>query len=145
MHEKESFVSLKEAAKYARTGRQAIYKAIKLGQLKAEKVLVKGKWCWKITAADIDEYRKNKYSREKRVVNGLRLFDIEQNRWSVVQASKALSEMLKIPYPVHHVYYLLRIGKLRAMKYGRAWVIAREALVSLYEEEKEKLVKFGVV
>lgn len=129
------FNSLAQAAEYSHVSRQAIYVAIRKGEIKAEKRLVGKKMQWIITQEDLDAYRASKYIREKRVFEGKKLFDLSENRWSTLHAHKVLSQMLGRPYPLHHIYYLLRLGKLRAQKYGGAWVITKESLLELYEKE----------
>ncbi len=129
------FQSLKEAADYAKVHRQAIFMAIKKNQLKGEKKEIHGKSQWCIFRKDLDEYRSNKYNREKRIVDGEKLFDLELDRWSVLHAAKTLSAVLGKPYPPAHIYYLLRTGQLRAQKKAGAWVITRQELIDLYKTE----------
>ena len=142
------FKSLNEAAEYAHVCRQAMFLAIRKGQLKAEKRTVHGQEQWHIEQKDLDDYRANKYNREKRVYEGQKLFDLDNDRWSVLHAAKTLSEMLGRHYPLHHLYYLLRIGRLRAQKHGNAWVISREALIEIYdlestEKSSDKQMRFA--
>ena len=139
----EVFRSLMQAAIYARTCRQAIFLAIMKHQLVAEKQFFqtkKGEWKnhWVITKKDLDIYRANKYNREKRVVDGQKLFDIGDDRWSVLHAAKTLSAMLGRNYPIAHIYYLLRTGQLRAYKKGNGWVLKKEQVEELYLKELEK-------
>lgn len=130
------FFSLADAARFSHVGRQAVFVAIKKGQLKATKKMgTSGKMQWFIKRSDLDEYRANKYCRDKRVVDGEKLFDIENDRWSVLHASKTLSAMLGKPFPTAHIYYLLRTGKIRGMRKGGSWVISRDSLVDLYYKE----------
>lgn len=136
----EEFTSLSEAAEYARTCRQAIYLAIHKGSLKAEKRLVKNKrsrWLtqWVVKKTDLDEYRKTKYSRDKRTFNGQKLFDLDESRVSVLQASKILSQALDRPYPTARIYYLLRTGKARGLKKAAAWIIEKDVLLAIYALE----------
>jgi hypothetical protein len=136
----EEFTSLSEAAKYAHTCRQAIFLAIRKNQLKAEKRVIKnarGNWAeqWVVKRSDLDDYRKSKYNREKRVVDGQKLFDIEEDRLSVLHAAKILSEALNTFYAVHRLYYLLRIGRIRGFKKAGAWIIRREDLIGIYHLE----------
>lgn len=138
----DEFNSLSQAAKYAHTCRQAIYVAIRKKQLKAVKKTVLNcrgaiREQWIIQKVDIDEYRKSKHNREKRVFEGEKLFDIENDRWSVLHAAKTISAMLGRHYPAHHIYYLLRKGEIRGCKKGGAWVLNREQLLSLYNREKD--------
>ena len=137
------FSSLAQAAEYSHVSRQAIYLAIRKGEIKAEKRLIGGKMQWIITQENLDAYRASKYIREKRVYNGKKLFDLSENRWSTLHAHKVLSQMLGRPYPLHHIYYLLRTGKLRADKCGAAWVITKESLLEIYEKELAKQSKIA--
>lgn len=143
----DTFYSLRTAGKYANVEGQAMYKAIKMGQLKAEKVEIfyrngSKREVWAIRKEDIDEYRKTKYLREKRIVDGEKLFDISQDKWSVLHASKVLHSMLGIPYPPCHIYYLIRTGQLQAYKKAGAWIIRQQDLTDLYEKKFELLEKY---
>lgn len=132
------FKSLNEAAKYSHVTRQAIYVAIIKGELVAKKRHVNGREQWSITKADLDAYRASKYNSDKRKCAGKRVFDLSENRWSVLHAHKVLSQMLGRPYPAHHIYYLLRIGQLKGSKLGGSWIVTKESLLELYEQEREK-------
>lgn len=105
-------VSITEAAKINNVTRQAIYVAIKQNKLKATK-----KSRWEIELKDLEEYRRNKYSRTKSMYQGELLFDNQQGYYSVKQVSK----MLEIPS--QKVYYALRTGMLKSSRKGAAWVI----------------------
>ncbi len=112
--EKEKkFVTLSEAAKINNVTRQAIYVAIKQKKLRAYKNPTR----WIIDLDDLEDYRKMKYSRAKSVHNGELLFDNSKGFYSIQQASK----MLNIPY--QKVYYATRIGLMKAIRKGSAWVI----------------------
>jgi hypothetical protein len=134
------FNSLAEAAEYAHTCRQAVFSAIKKNQLKAEKKVSKnprGRFLlqWSIKKSDLDEYRQSKYNCEKRTHEGEKLFDIEQDRLSVLHAAKILSEAMGRFYPSHRLYYLLRTGRVRGYKKAGAWIIKKEELINVYNEE----------
>jgi len=114
VREKEKkFVTLSEAAKINNVTRQAIYVAIKQKKLRAYKNPTR----WIIDLDDLEDYRKMKYSRAKSVHNGELLFDNSKGFYSIQQASK----MLNIPY--QKVYYATRIGLMKAVRRGSAWVI----------------------
>lgn len=117
-------VSITEAARINSVTRQAIYVAIKLKKLKAKKDTTR----WTINLNDLDEYRKNKYSRTKSMHNGELLFDNCKGYHSVNQ----VAELLKVP--AQKVYYATRIGVLKAHRKGAAWVIHDED-VKKYKEE----------
>ncbi len=123
---KEKVVSITEAAKINDVTRQAIYVAIKLNKLKATKDATR----WEISLDDLEEYRKNKYSRKKSVYNGELLFDNNKGYYSVNQ----VASMLKVP--AQKIYYATRIGMLKAHRKGAAWVIHNEDV----KEYKEKFV-----
>lgn len=109
----ESVLSITEAAKLNNVTRQAIYVAIKHNKLKAKKDESR----WTIHVNDLEEYRKNKYSRAKSMFNGELLFDNKRGYYSVNQTAKMLG------VPAQKVYYATRAGKMKAHRKGSAWVI----------------------
>jgi excisionase family DNA binding protein len=127
----EKFYSLREAGKYAKMCRQAIYQAIKKGKLKAEMINRQ----WHITKTDIDDYRANKHNRQDREINGERIFDPEKDRFSIQMAAKWASVELKRPFPEQRLYYLVRTGQIRAYRTGTSWIIMREDLEKMVNEE----------
>jgi len=110
------FVSITEAAKLNQVTRQAIYVAIKLNKLRARKETTR----WTIHLDDLENYRKQKYSRSKSFFDGELLFDNSKGYFSVNQVAKMLS------IPAQKVYYATRIGALQAHRKGAAWVIHEE-------------------
>lgn len=125
--DKCTFFTLQQAATYAKVTRQAIYLAVKKRGLIAHK---KGNR-WFITQEDLDAYRASKYDRSKNAPHKM-----EQGEFSVLQAAKILS----LPrseggsgqlVPDHHIYYLIRVGELKAFKKGSSWVIRKEELEEL--------------
>ena len=131
----DPYMTLREAARHANVDRQAIYAAIRAGKLKADKVDWKSAMRWRIKKSDLENYRKNKYNPEKRLWNGERLIDIENNRWSILYASKTLSLMLNRPVPIARIYYLIRTGQVQAKKQGFAWVLTKECIIDIYKKE----------
>ncbi len=109
----DRYVSITEAAKINKVTRQAIYIAIKLGKLRAKKESTR----WTINLGDLEEYRKQKYSRSKSVFDGELIFDNHKGYFSVNQVAK----MLEVP--AQKVYYATRIGYMKAVRKGAAWVI----------------------
>ncbi len=109
-------VSITEAAKLNKVTRQAIYVAIKLNKLKASKETTR----WTIHLDDLEAYRKQKYSRTKSTFNGELLFDNNRGYYSVNQVAKMLS------VPAQKIYYATRVGMLKALRKGAAWVIHEE-------------------
>ena len=113
-HEQKKVVSITEAAKMQKVTRQAIYVAIKLKKLKAIKDT---NHCWMIDLTDLNEYRKNRYSRSKSLYQGELLFDNMKGYYSVNQVAKMLN------VPAQKIYYATRSGYLKAARRGAAWVI----------------------
>jgi excisionase family DNA binding protein len=129
--EKEKkFVTLSEAAKINNVTRQAIYVAIKQKKLRAYKNPTR----WIIDLDDLEDYRKMKYSRAKSVHNGELLFDNSKGFYSIQQASK----MLNIPY--QKVYYATRIGLMKAVRKGSAWVIHIDDIRSYQKSYLNRLI-----
>lgn len=121
--ENKKVVSITEAARINNVTRQAIYVAIKLKKLKARKEASR----WEIDLADLEEYRRNKYSRAKSMFDGNLLFDNKQGYYSVNQVADRLG------VPAQKIYYAMRVGHLAAGRKGAAWVI-HEKDVEAYRE-----------
>ena len=119
----EKVVSITEAARINNVTRQAIYVAIKQKKLKASKSSTR----WTIHLEDLEEYRKNKYSRTKSMFDGELLFDHGKGYYSINQAAKLLN------VPAQKLYYATRVGLLKAHRKGAAWVIHIEDLKGYQE------------
>ncbi|NGX55311.1 MAG: hypothetical protein KR126chlam2_00944 [Chlamydiae bacterium] len=128
--DEKKVVSITEAAKINNVTRQAIYVAIKQKKLKATK-----KTRWEIDLKDLEEYRRNKYSRKKSMFQGELLFDNEKGYYSVKQVSKMLA------IPAQKVYYALRTGMLKSTRKGAAWVVHTDDLNFYRESHIEKKAK----
>lgn len=106
-------VSITEAAKINNVTRQAIYVAIKQKKLKASKDATR----WTIDLEDLENYRKQKYSRTKSMFDGELLFDNHKGFYSINQVAKMLN------VPAQKIYYATRVGLMKAQRKGAAWVI----------------------
>lgn len=126
--EEKKVVSITEAAKLNKVTRQAIYVAIKLNKLKASKETTR----WTISLKDLEEYRKQKYSRTKSVFQGELLFDNQKGYYSINQAARMLS------VPAQKIYYATRIGQLKAHRKGAAWVIHSNDLKEYQDKYLQK-------
>ena len=116
-------VSITEAAKINSVTRQAIYVAIKQKKLKASKDATR----WTIDLEDLENYRKQKYSRTKSMFNGELLFDNHKGFFSINQVAKMLG------IPAQKVYYATRVGLMKAHRKGAAWVV-HTTDIKLYQE-----------
>ncbi|KIC73936.1 Uncharacterized protein DB44_AS00320 [Candidatus Protochlamydia amoebophila] len=121
-------VSITEAAKLNKVTRQAIYVAIKLNKLKATKETTR----WTISLEDLEDYRRQKYSRTKSTFNGELLFDNLKGYYSVNQVAELLS------VPAQKIYYATRIGLLKAERKGAAWVIHSDSMKEYQEKFMQK-------
>lgn len=126
--EEKKVVSITEAAKLNNVTRQAIYVAIKLNKLKATKETTR----WTINLDDLEEYRRQKYSRSKSVFDGELLFDNNKGFFSVNQVAQMLS------VPAQKIYYATRIGLLKAHRKGAAWVIHSDDMKEYQEKYIQK-------
>ena len=106
-------VSITEAARINNVTRQAIYVAIKQKKLKAYKDTTR----WTIDLEDLENYRKQKYSRTKSMFEGELLFDNTNGFFSINQVAKMLN------VPAQKIYYATRVGLLKATRKGAAWVV----------------------
>lgn len=121
-------VSITEAAKINNVTRQAIYVAIKQNKLRASKDSTR----WTIDLDDLEDYRRQKYSRSKSVYNGELLFDNKRGFYSVNQVAQQLN------VPAQKIYYATRVGLLKASRKGAAWVIHQN---DVEEYKKNYLLK----
>ncbi len=126
--EEKRVVSITEAAKLNNVTRQAIYVAIKLNKLKATKETTR----WTINLDDLEDYRRQKYSRTKSVFEGEPLFDNGRGYFSVNQVADMLS------VPAQKIYYATRIGLLKAHRKGAAWVIHSDDMKEYQEKYVQK-------
>lgn len=126
--EGKRLVSITEAAKINNVTRQAIYVAIKQNKLKATKHTTR----WTIDLDDLEEYRRQKYSRSKSMYNGELLFDNKKGYYSVNQAAKLLG------VPAQKIYYATRVGLLKAIRKGAAWVIHVDDITNYKENYLKK-------
>ncbi len=126
-------VSITEAARINNVTRQAIYVAIKQKKLKATKDSTR----WTIHLDDLEEYRRNKYSRTKSMFNGELLFDNKKGFYSVNQAARFLN------VPAQKIYYATRVGLLKATRRGAAWVILVEDIKGYQDNYLNKKPKVG--
>lgn len=116
-------VSISEAARINNVTRQAIYVAIKQKKLKATKIDTR----WTIHVDDLADYRQGKYSRTKSTFEGELLFDNKKGYYSINQVAR----MLKVP--AQKIYYATRVGHLKALRKGAAWVVHVDD-VKLYQD-----------
>lgn len=123
----DKVVSITEAARLNNVTRQAIYVAIKLKKLRATKSETSSRWT--IRLEDLENYRKEKYSRAKSTFDGELIFDSCKGYFSVNQTAKMLN------VPAQKIYYATRIGALKAHRKGAAWVMH----LSDIEEYKKRL------
>ncbi len=126
-------VSITEAARINNVTRQAIYVAIKQKKLKATKDSTR----WTIHLDDLEEYRRNKYSRTKSMFDGELLFDNRKGYFSVNQAAKLLN------VPAQKIYYATRVGLLKASRKGAAWVIHSDDIKGYQENYLNRKPKVG--
>jgi len=126
--EAKKVVSITEAARINNVTRQAIYVAIKQKKLRATKDSTR----WTINLDDLEEYRNNKYSRTKSMFDGELLFNNQQGYYSVNQVAQMLG------VPAQKVYYATRVGHLKAVRRGAAWVIHIDDVKAYKESYLEK-------
>ncbi len=126
--ESKKVVSITEAARINNVTRQAIYVAIKQKKLRATKDSTR----WTINLEDLEEYRNNKYSRTKSMFDGELLFNNREGYYSVNQVAQMLG------VPAQKVYYATRVGHLKAVRRGAAWVIHIDDVKAYKESYLEK-------
>lgn len=133
LNEEVKVVSITEAARINNVTRQAIYVAIKQKKLKA----IKDATRWSIRLEDLNEYRRNKYSRTKSTFNGELLFDPNKGYYSIGQVAK------KLGVPAQKIYYATRIGLMKAQRKGAAWVIHEDDIRAYQENYLNRTTQVG--
>jgi excisionase family DNA binding protein len=134
MNDDDIVFTTREAAEYAHVGLPAIYKALYQGQIKATQQKDKA---WLIKKSDLDHYRANRYNFSKRKMDGKPLFDADKGFYSVPEVAATLAHLTRTPYAPQRLYYLIRIGRLPAIRKGKVYIIKREDAIGLVESEKE--------
>jgi excisionase family DNA binding protein len=109
----EPLLTVSQAAKKHGVTRQAIFFAIKMKRLNARKE----NETWLIAASDLKDYYESKYSRARSIKEGKLIFDKDQGFYSISEAADILGKNM------NHVYYLVRMGKLKTHRQGTAIVI----------------------
>lgn len=109
----QKVLSISEAAELSGVTRQAVYVAIKLKKLNAQKEAGR----WTISLENLQEYRRNRYSRSKSMFGDDLLFNHKEGYYSVNQ----IANLLRVP--TQKIYYATRTGQLKAHRKGAAWVI----------------------
>lgn len=128
-----------EAAECCKVTRQAIYIAMRSGALKCEK----NNRRISIKRTDLEEYHRNRYSRQNLKINGKLVFNPEKGEFSVAQISIIIYQILGRVFSHNTIYYLLRKGAIKSLRKGCNWVIMKKDLLDFLEVElgnKEKIV-----
>jgi excisionase family DNA binding protein len=128
-------VSITEAARLNNVTRQAIYVAIKQRKLRATKDATR----WTIDLKDLEDYKSNKYSRKKSTFNGELLFDNSKGYYSINEAAKILN------VPAQKIYYATRVGHLKAIRKGAAWVIHIDDMKAYKENYLDRRTTVGQI
>jgi len=118
-------LSINDAAELLKVTRMAIYAAIQKGRIKT---CLDGNGHMKIAYKDLETYEVSKYKRSESKFNGAKIFDKEKGLFSVKECANALGIKMQA------VYFLLRVGKLKAEKKGAQLVISVET-IRAYKEE----------
>ena len=109
----EPMLTMSQAAKKKGITRQAIFFAIKMKRLNARKE----NNTWLISDRDLEDYFDHKYSRSNSRKEGELIFDKSKGFYSISEAAKFLGKN------TNHIYYLVRMGKLKTHRQGSAIVI----------------------
>jgi len=126
-------MSLSECAEYGKVSRQSIFLAIKKQRLKA--TMVNGRW--RIQQSDYDDYRLNRYNRQKYTIGGELVFDVESGLLTVDQVRTILSHETKTVFTANSIYYLLRTGAISSYRKGKAWVVSIHDVHAFIEKYRD--------
>lgn len=135
----EGYYTMMEIAQYAHVTKQAVYLAIKKGYVKHRKI---GRNIF-LRQEDYDAYRAEKYNKDRRMRNGVPLFDMDKGTFSVSQVSRIMSASLGRPYDVQRIYHLCRKGVIKSLRNGPAWIIPKEEAEALLRKEQKGEMLYG--
>lgn len=127
----ERLLTVSQAAKEHDVTRQAIFFAIKMKRLNASKE----NETWLINESALKEYFDNKYCRSKSRKQGELIFDKTKGFYSISEAADFLGKN------TNHIYYLVRMGKLKSHRQGTAIVIQDVELYKYAEFNSKKTDK----
>jgi len=118
----DRYLTTDEAAILSGVTRQAVYLAIKKNRLKAERI---GPWYYQIKKSDLDEYRENRFCRDKSTFEGEPLYDAAKGEYSLKNAAAYLG------MDYMNLYYHMRAGRVSTHRKGAAWIFHRKDLDEL--------------
>ena len=121
-------VSVKEAARLSGVTIPAIRFAIDKKRLKATKDPTSGRL--NITVADLEEYRRTKYSRKFSMHNGKLVFDNKRGLYSVAQAAELIG------VDAQDIYYRIRKGELKSSRNRGSHVLHIDDIKEYQESHK---------
>lgn len=130
----ERLLTVSQAAKKHDVTRQAIFFAIKMKRLNASKE----NDTWLIGESALKEYFENKYCRSKSRKQGELIFDKNKGFYSISEAADFLGKN------TNHIYYLVRMGKLKSHRQGAAIVIQDAELYKYAEFVGKKTDKISL-
>lgn len=87
------------------------------GRLKAKKKKFAHTALWLINRSDFENYRKSRYDRALREINGKLIFDKKKGLYSAKEAAEMVG------CNVQRIYYHLRVGLIPSKRVGAAWVV----------------------
>jgi hypothetical protein len=132
----EPLLTISQAARKNGVTRQAIFFAIRMNRLNAHRE----NDTWLITEKDLKEYVDNKYDRSRSRKKGKLIFDKSKGFYSISEAAKFLGKNN------NHIYYLVRMGRLKTHRQGNAIVIQDLDLymhAQFYQKRKNNNLKTG--
>jgi excisionase family DNA binding protein len=130
----DDLVTISELAEYAHVGRGSVYIMLRKGRFKGHKVAGR----WRISKTDYDAYRMSRHSGEDRRKEGVRIFNMDEGRFSVQMTAKILGERLGKRFNTMGVYYQIRRGRLKAYRIGTAWIVSGEAIQAYVDRVEDE-------
>lgn len=128
-------LTVTEAAYLNNVTRQAIIFAIKMKRIPARKE----NDTWLISMQDLKNYNKTRYSRTLSKRNGELIFDKKKGFFSAQEAAKILRKNIQ------QIYYLVRMGRIKAHRQGTAIVIKESDLQEFFDREnKNSKIKIAI-
>ena len=128
------YYTVAELAKMRSISRGAVYKAIERGCLNATNLA--GQLYVKM--CDWSLYNLNKRSHDHIRLQGKRVYEPEKGVYSILQASRKISQTLGYPFTRQKIYYRIRTGEVKCEFIGSHVILKEEEINRICDIESKK-------
>lgn len=128
-------LTIRQAGKIGKVGVVAVRHAIHRGRLKARKV--NGKWL--VNPEDWRAYRLSRYDQANREVDGKRVYDPDEGRYTAHQAAVIIGRALGQRWSYQRLVYQIVNWHLKAIKEHHRYVVLEADLEAFIERKRRSV------